>query len=135
MAPTQPFRILLVEDDEVDIQSVERALSKLDKPSELQSVKNGIEAIDLLYGLNGKTKLDPLPDLIILDINMPMMNGIEFLSKMRADVQFSGINVVILSTSNDYHDKAAAFNLNIAGYFLKPLQVDEFISLCKILLG
>lgn len=132
MTFNEPFRVLLAEDDEVDIQSVQRSLRKLNKSMELDVVKNGLEALQFLYQ---KNKEGSLPDLIILDINMPKMSGIEFLKKMRADLDFNVVNVIILSTSNDYHDKAAVLNLNIAGYFLKPLQADEFLSLCQIILG
>lgn len=128
------LHVLLLEDDEVDIQSVQRTLAKAKRPVQLHIAKNGIEAFDLLYGNHGKRKLDPLPQLIILDINMPKMNGIEFLRKLRADPLFNFINVLILTTSINEQDKIAALNLNISGYIQKPMQPDYFLYYCRILL-
>lgn len=128
------IHVLLIEDDEIDIQSVQRSLSKANLPVKLFVAHDGVEALELLHGGKSTKKLSPIPELIILDINMPKMNGIEFLNKLRADPQLNKINVLILTTSNSQQDKVAALNLNVSGYITKPMQIDSFIHYFKILL-
>lgn len=124
-----PFQILLVEDDEVDIQSVQREIKKLDVPIQLHVAKNGIEALDKLYGRNGEAKLSPIPHLIILDINMPKMNGIEFLKKLREDASLKKITVYILTTAYTTPDKIATQGLHVTGYIVKPLQHNDLMQM------
>lgn len=126
--------ILLVEDDQVDIELIRRLLKNLNLNVTLHVANNGIEAFDMLWGTNEVKKLDPLPQLILLDIKMPLMNGIEFLKKMRGDSLLAPINVIIITTSNVDKDKYDSLNLNVAGYFQKPIQSEEFLSLCRNLL-
>jgi CheY-like chemotaxis protein len=125
--------ILLVEDDEVDIQNVERAFVKHNVSNPLHIARNGAEAMDKIYGLNGETMLDPSPKIILLDINMPKVNGIEFLTKLRTDPDFNSVLVFILTTSNEERDKVAAYNLNVAGYILKPVQFNDFLETIAVL--
>lgn len=115
--------ILLVEDDEVDVMNIKRAFSKNNIKNELYVAGNGVEALDML-----RTVIEPLPKIIILDINMPKMNGIEFLEKLRADENLKNISVFVMTTSNQDGDKIDAYNLNVAGYILKPLSFDKFVS-------
>ena len=123
--------ILLVEDDELDVISFERTLKKLDIEYDLYVAHNGKEALNLLTDVTKPIH----PEVILLDLNMPKMNGIEFLKKLRSDPTFNSTHVLVLTTSNSYEDKLETFKLNIAGYILKPLKIDEFISHCKILIG
>ncbi len=122
------FHILFVEDDDVDIQSVQREIKKFDFPLKLDIAKNGIEALDKLYGTNGQEKIIP-PHLILLDINMPKMGGIEFLQKLQSDSQFKHITVYLLTTAYTSHDKLAIKGLNVAGHIIKPLQYDDLMRL------
>jgi CheY-like chemotaxis protein len=115
--------ILLVEDDEVDVMNVKRAFSKNNIKNPLFVAGNGVEA---LYMLNNV--IAPLPKIIILDINMPKMNGIEFLKLLREDEKLMGISVFVMTTSNEESDKINAYNLNVAGYILKPLSFEKFVS-------
>lgn len=119
------IHVLLVEDDEVDIQSVQREFRKMTVPMTLHVARDGAEAFDMLHGSNGKTKLFPTPQLIILDINMPKMNGIEFLEKLREESDFKYLTVYILTTAYTTRDKLATQNLKVAGYIVKPLQFDD----------
>lgn len=116
------IHILLVEDDEVDIQNVEREFKKINELISISAVKNGIEALDKLYGRNGEEKMDPVPNVILLDINMPKMNGIQFLKTLRSDASFSHINVFLLTGSYTTSDKLATHALNVSGCIIKPLQ-------------
>ncbi|UQD56513.1 response regulator [Flavobacterium sp. K5-23] len=115
--------ILLVEDDEVDVMNVKRAFAKNNIKNELFVAGNGVEALEML-----NSSIVPLPKIIILDINMPKMNGIEFLKIMREDDRFKNISVFVMTTSNEDSDKINAYNLNVAGYILKPLSFEKFLS-------
>jgi CheY-like chemotaxis protein len=115
--------ILLVEDDEVDVMNVKRAFSKNNIKNELFVAGNGVEALDML-----RSSIVPLPRIIILDINMPKMNGIEFLKHLRDDETLKNISVFVMTTSNEDSDKINAYNLNVAGYILKPLSFEKFIT-------
>lgn len=114
--------ILLVEDDEVDVMNVKRAFSKNNIKNPLFVAGNGVEALELL-----DDKIIPLPKIIILDINMPKMNGIEFLKVLRENERLKNISVFVMTTSNEDSDKIKAYNLNVAGYILKPLSFEKFV--------
>lgn len=120
-----PMTILLVEDDEVDIMNVKRAFKKNNISNPLMIAHNGIEALEILRSdVPGIKK----PKIILLDLNMPRMGGIEFLKEIRQDQALSKLSVFVMTTSNEDGDKIDAFNLNVAGYILKPLSMDRFIS-------
>lgn len=121
----KPIHILLVEDDEVDIMNVKRAFSRQNIQHPLHIASNGLEALDLLRGPNA---LNPLPRLVLLDINMPKMNGIEFLRELRADEKLRSLTVFVLTTSNQEKDKREAYELNIAGYVIKPVDFGSFLN-------
>lgn len=127
------FSILLVEDDHVDVMNVQRAFRKNNINNPLNVAGNGMEALDMLRGTEGREKLIPTPRIILLDINMPKMNGIEFLRELRADENFKSISVFIMTTSNDDKDKFEAYNLNVAGYIIKPVSFDKFVNAVSIL--
>ncbi|MCE7041053.1 response regulator [Dyadobacter sp. CY312] len=120
-----PMTILLVEDDEVDIMNVKRAFKKNNISNPLLIAHNGIEALEMLRSSAANA---PKPKIILLDLNMPKMGGIEFLKEIRQDQTLSTLSVFVMTTSNEDGDKIDAFNLNVAGYILKPLSMDRFIS-------
>jgi CheY-like chemotaxis protein len=117
--------ILLIEDDEVDIMNVQRAFKKNSFQNPLHIANNGLEALSFL---KDKSSFAPnnIPKIILLDINMPKMGGIEFLQELRKDPSLSSISVFVLTTSNEDRDKIAAYNLNVAGYILKPVSFENF---------
>ena len=126
--------ILLVEDDEVDIMNVERAFKKADIKNPLYIARNGIEALIMLRG--GNEELPQVPHerrLILLDINMPKMSGLEFLQTIRADKDLKLTPVVMLTTSNQDKDMIEAFDLNVAGYLFKPVTFSRFVELMTTL--
>ena len=126
--------ILLVEDDEVDIMNVERAFKRADIKNPLFIARNGIEALIMLRG--GDENLLGVPNerrLILLDINMPKMSGLEFLQTIRADKELKLTPVVMLTTSNQDKDMIEAFDLNVAGYLLKPMTFSKFVELMTTL--
>jgi CheY-like chemotaxis protein len=124
------LNILLVEDDEVDIMTVQRAFKKGNIANPLYLAGNGVEALALLRGNPGQLSLIP-PErrLILLDLNMPKMNGLEFLRELRSDPTIRHIPVVVLTTSNEERDRVDAYHLNVAGYILKPVTFSVFVEL------
>lgn len=116
--------ILLVEDDYLDVKSVERALKKLQVEHTLHVAHNGVDALSLLNGnAPGGVKINP--DIILLDINMPKMTGLEFLRIIRSYFTFNHIKIFIMTTSEEEYDKIAAQQLGISGYILKPLDFEK----------
>ncbi|REG91649.1 response regulator [Flavobacterium aquicola] len=113
--------ILLIEDDALDIISVERSLKKLESEYELYTAFNGIEALKILRDPH----IGLIPDVILLDINMPRMNGIEFLKVIREDKDFKELKVFIMTTSSEVNDRSQAEKLGISGYIIKPLNYTE----------
>jgi CheY-like chemotaxis protein len=127
------LNILLIEDDSVDVMNVQRAFKKNNITNPLHIAFNGVEALNMLRGANGKPKLNPMPRIILLDINMPKMNGLEFLRELRNDPELRSISVFVMTTSNDDQDKIEAYSLNVAGYILKPLSFEKFVNAVYIL--
>jgi CheY-like chemotaxis protein len=124
--------ILLVEDDEVDIMNVKRAFKKNNIMNSLFVANDGLEALEKLKGKEGQL-ITPMPRIILLDINMPRMGGIEFLQSIRKDPDLKSLSVFVMTTSNEESDKIAAYNLNVAGYILKPLSFESFVSAVSVL--
>lgn len=128
------IHILLVEDDEVDVMNVKRAFKKNNITNPLYTASNGIEALSILRGSDDKPSLIPQERrLILLDLNMPKMNGIEFLRELRSDDSLRHIPVVMLTTSNEDRDKVEAYHLNVAGYILKPVTFASFVQVMATL--
>ncbi|WP_400193836.1 response regulator [Hymenobacter sp. B81] len=117
--------ILLVEDDQMDTMNVQRELRKHNIDVPLHIARNGREALSLLRGENGKTPI-PKPSVVMLDLNMPRMNGLELLEILRSDPEFVGLNVFIMTTSDLESDRLKAQQLAVSGYIIKPLNFDRF---------
>lgn len=120
--------ILLVEDDEVDVMNVKRAFKKNNITNPLYLAANGLEALAMLRGENSDFQIPYERRLVLLDLNMPKMNGIEFLRELRADSELRFTPVIVLTTSNEDRDKVEAYNLNVAGYILKPVTFANFVE-------
>jgi CheY-like chemotaxis protein len=128
------INILLVEDDEVDVMNVKRAFKKNNITNPLYIAGNGLEALSLLGARNGQPAVVPTQRrLILLDLNMPKMNGLEFLHEMRADPDLKTIPVIVLTTSDEDRDKVEAYQLNVAGYILKPVTFSKFAEVITTL--
>jgi CheY-like chemotaxis protein len=113
--------ILLVEDDELDIISVQRSLKKLDIDYELHTAYNGKEALAMLT--DEKSPIEP--DVILLDLNMPKMNGIEFLTTIRNNPSLKHLDVFIMTTSAESVDRTTTEQIGISGYIIKPLNYQD----------
>ena len=123
------LNILLVEDDQVDVMNVKRAFDRNRIVNPLFVAGDGLEGLQMLRD-------GTVPDerrLVLLDLNMPRMNGIEFLRELRRDADLQHTPVVVLTTSNDERDKIEAYNLNVAGYLLKPVTFINFVEVMAAL--
>jgi CheY-like chemotaxis protein len=123
------LQILLIEDDEVDVMNVQRAFDRNRITNPVHVAGNGIEGLQ-------KLRDGTIPSsrrLVLLDLNMPRMNGIEFLRQLRADPELQSTCVVVLTTSNEERDKVEAYKLNVAGYLLKPVTFASFVDLMATL--
>jgi len=129
MPDTKMLNILLVDDDDVDVMNVKRAFKKANITNPLFVAGNGIEALEMLRS----GAMPALNRLVLLDLNMPRMNGIEFLRELRADPALAPTSVVVLTTSNEDRDKVNAYQLNVAGYLLKPVTFASFVDLMTAL--
>lgn len=118
------LKVLLVEDDQVDVMNVQRAFRKSHILNPLYVAADGVEALELLRGGN----LPAHGLLVLLDLNMPRMSGIEFLREIRRDTELKHLPVVILTTSDDERDRVEAYNLNVAGYIVKPVTFLNFME-------
>jgi len=118
--------ILLVEDDKVDTLTIRRAFKQLGSQNPIHSVTDGEQA--LAYLSDGTR---PHPGLILLDLNMPRMNGLEFLDRVKADPVLRLIPVIILTTSREDGDRAASFEKSVAGYMVKPVEFEQFVEVMR----
>jgi CheY-like chemotaxis protein len=117
------YHVLLIDDDCVGVKTVQRAFRENNLTNQLSLAGDGEEALRKLR--SGEVSTQRL--LILLDINMPRMNGIEFLKELRADPKLQQLSVVVLTTSNDDRDRIDAYRLNVAGYILKPVTFARFV--------
>ncbi len=124
MKSTKP--ILVVEDDQIDAMTVKRALRDIEITNEVVIKENGEDA--LAYLLNED---EELPSIILLDLNMPRMNGIEFLQQIKQHEKLSTIPVIVLTTSRSEQDKIDSFKLGVAGYMIKSVNYQEFVEIVK----
>lgn len=118
--------ILLIEDDIIDQMAVKRAFKELKITNKLFIANNGEEALEFLRDKNNQ-----LPGFILLDLNMPKMNGLEFMDVVKKDPDLKKIPIVVLTTSMEENDRIESFNLSVAGYIIKPVDYHNFIEAVK----
>lgn len=119
---TQRIHLLLVEDDDLDVMNVHRALASAAEVASITVARDGVEALKLLRA--GELPMDRL--IIVVDLRMPRMSGLDLLREIRADARLKRIPAVVLSTSDDPNDRDAAYSLGVAGYFVKPAAPGRF---------
>jgi CheY-like chemotaxis protein len=118
------INILLVEDDPLDILDIQRTMGKMNILHRMHIAKNGEEAMAFLEG-ERKVPSGNYPDLVLLDINMPKMNGLEFLTNVRHQDAWKDLKVFVVTTSEEKVDKAAAAKIGVSGYIVKPLKLSN----------
>ena len=122
--PDRKLNILLVDDDELDVMNVQRAFRKNNIQNPLTIAHDGIDGLDRLRdGTVAQGRR-----LVLLDLNMPRMGGIEFLRELRADPALRHTTVVVLTTSAEDRDRVEAYDLNVAGYIIKPVTLLAFVD-------
>jgi CheY-like chemotaxis protein len=126
MTPQQ--HILLVEDDDLDAMTVRRTLRELGAPNPLDRAIDGERALAFL-----RDPANPRPGLILLDLNMPRMNGIELVAALKRDPELRIIPVVVLTTSSEEGDRIAAFSNSVAGYMVKPVDYPQFVRIMRVI--
>ena len=119
---SRKLSILFIEDDVVETMKMHRTISRLSVSYNIQEAKNGEDALKLLI------KKDNLPDIILLDLNMPKINGIEFLEILKNDETLKYIPAIVLTTSSNRKDVLECYKIGIAGYILKPLKYEDYVS-------
>ncbi|ELY2009548.1 putative two-component system response regulatory protein [Flavobacterium psychrophilum] len=122
------LNILLIEDDTIEIMKFNRVLKTIESNHKIIEANNGEEALEIL-----KEK-ENTPDIIILDLNMPRINGIEFLGILKQHPVLKYIPAIILTTSNNHTDILECYKIGIAGYVLKPLKYDDYVDRIKKML-
>lgn len=118
--------ILVVEDDRVDFMTITRAMKEIQVSNPLVHVENGEAALDYL-----RDPLNPKPCIVLLDLNMPVMNGIEFLRIVKQEPELKRFPVIVLTTSEEQQDKINSFNLGVAGYMAKPVDYRQFVNVIR----
>jgi len=119
--------ILLVEDDLIDSMTVKRALKEIKIANEIILSENGEEALETL------NTIQMLPCIILLDLNMPKMSGLEFLAIIKNDSRFKMIPVIVLTTSKQEKDKIDSYKHSIAGYIAKPVDYMQFVEALRVI--
>nr|WP_116790432.1 response regulator [Flavobacterium psychrotrophum] len=122
------LNILLIEDDAIEVMKFNRVLKSMELNHKVIEAGNGEEALHILKDKN------IIPDIIILDLNMPKINGIEFLGILKADEVLKYIPAIILSTSNNHRDVMECYRIGIAGYLIKPLKYEDYTDRVKKLI-
>lgn len=116
------LNILLIEDDTIEIMKLERTVSSLKLNHKIIKANNGEKALSLL------SEKDGLPDIILLDLNMPKMNGIEFLTILKNDNRLKYIPTIILTTSINRKDVLKCYEIGVSGYIIKPLKYEDYVD-------
>jgi CheY-like chemotaxis protein len=132
MAHTRPLNILLAEDDDGDAKGIQRAFRKAKIANRVLRAVDGIEALDMLNGTNGKEKA-PTPCILLVDLNMPRMNGIQFIQALRRNVELRQLIAFVITTSKRKEDMVAAYDLNVAGYILKETAGHDCRNLIQLM--
>jgi CheY-like chemotaxis protein len=125
------IQILLVEDDDGDARAVERTFIKARIANPIVRAIDGVEAMEILHGTNGQTKLHR-PFLLLVDLNLPRANGLQLIETIRADAELHDSVIFVLTTSNRAEDKEAAHAMNVTGYILKENAGDDFLRLFSL---
>lgn len=120
------INILMVEDDNLDVIDMQRSLGKMSLLHKTSVARNGEEALELLSTME---KENNLPDFILLDINMPKMNGVEFLSAVRRNPAWKELKIFMITTSDELVDREETRKLGVSGYIVKPLKLNNPTSI------
>ncbi len=121
------IKILVVDDNSLDVEKIIRCFSRLKIGNDIVHAEDGLEALGILRGNKSRKKLVP-PYVVLLDLNMPRMNGLEFLEALRADDTLSHVSVFVLTTSDHQVDVEAVYKFNVSGYIVKPVKMEQTLD-------
>lgn len=125
------FTVLLVEDERADAELVRMAFEEGRLLVDLHHVEDGVEALEFLRRSSDRFAAAPRPDIVLLDLNMPRMNGREFLAEVKGDPTLCSVPVVVLTTSDVERDVVQSYQLGAAGYVIKPVDIDQFVQVVR----
>lgn len=125
----RPFRILLVEDSPSDVRLLREALKEASIPIRMTNVGDGVEAMDYLSGMMGGVQ--PRPDLVILDLNLPRKSGREVLAEIKSDVRLTALPILIMSSSNADEDVSFAFSYDADSFITKPSSLSDYVRIVR----
>lgn len=133
MSQIKAKNILVVEDDEIDFENFRRTFYKVTQDYALVHAVDGQEALDILLGKSVDKNIKPVPQIMLLDINLPRLSGLEMLLQLRAHENIKSISVFILTSSDAHADIIKAYELNVAGYLQKPFGKESMLEIVKTL--
>lgn len=124
----EPGRILLVEDDPYDIELIQLSFESYSFGNQMDVATDGIQAVEYLFGQSDNSPQHPLPRLVLLDLKLPRLNGIQVLEQIRADLRTRHLIVVVMTSSGEDRDLEACYNLGVNSYIVKPLNFQQFVD-------
>lgn len=127
----EPTHILLVEDDPNDVELIHIALNNFNFVNQIHLAEDGEQALHMLFGHNGEPPLDPLPRLILLDLKLPKINGIQVLEAVRSHPTTQNLVVVVMTSSAESQDLQACYKLGVNSYIVKPLDFQQFVDVSR----
>src|SRR4030067_1469238 len=127
---SKQVEIVLIEDNPHDAELALRALKTYNLANELIWLKDGVEALDFIFaqGQYADRSIEDVPKVVLLDLKLPRINGLEVLEKVKSDVRTTGIPIVVLTSSSEERDIVTSYNLGVNSYILKPVDFDKFIN-------
>lgn len=133
MVNVEPSRILLVEDDPNDVELIQLALQRYNFVNQLDVVTDGEQALNYLHGQMDKPSIQPLPRLVLLDLKLPKVNGIEVLQAIRNHPRTRELIVVVMTSSAENQDLSTCYDLGVNSYIVKPLEFQQFVDIaCQV---
>lgn len=128
MTEVTAVEILLVEDNPYDVELTLRALSEHHLANRVRVVRDGAEALRVLFGDETDAGIDPLPKVILLDLKLPLVSGLEVLRRIKADERLRATPVVVLTSSREDQDVVASYELGVNSYIVKPVEFEDFVA-------
>ena len=127
----EPTQILLVEDDPNDVELIQIALDSYNFVNQINVVSDGEQAVHYLFGRDGQPPTQPLPRLMLLDLKLPKINGIQILEMIRQSPRTRNIVVVVMTSSGENRDLKACYDLGVNSYIVKPLDFQQFVEMSQ----
>ena len=127
----EPTQILLIEDDPNDVELIQLALDSYNFVNKIDVVSDGEQAIHYLFGRNGQPPTHPVPRLVLLDLKLPKIDGIQVLEMIRSDPRTRSLVVVVMTSSAENRDLQACYDLGVNSYIVKPLDFQQFVEISR----